>query len=107
MKEELEKILPIGDDYTHAHLKLEKRDKNCWVLEYGKMYKAPTLNLAVLIELSELFGTKEIDVDDYSYGGCETCDWGSDYGHTIQIYNPTKNLEGLKEWEGKYIYGGC
>lgn len=66
-------------------------------IEYGAEYMAPELNFEILMGLSEMFGTKEIDVDDYSISGCETCDWGSDYGHTIQIYNPTKLVEEMRE----------
>jgi len=77
-----------------AHLEvkpLSRNDKTGLEITYGKMYESPELSFSILKQLSELFGTNEIDVDDYSYGGCETCDYGSDYGHTIQVYNPTKN----------------
>jgi len=51
----------------------------------------------MLKELSDYFGTDEIDIDSYGQGGCDTCDYGSDYGHTVQIYNPTKNVEELQQ----------
>jgi hypothetical protein len=78
----------------YAHLDIEplsRNDKTGLEITYGRMYESPELSFSILKQLSELFGTDEIDVDDYSYSGCESCDYGSDYGHTIQVYNPTKN----------------
>jgi uncharacterized alpha/beta hydrolase family protein len=43
-------------------------------------------------ELSDHFGTDEIDIDGYSQRGCETCDYGSEYGHDVEIMEPTKGL---------------
>lgn len=68
------------------------KKKEAFEIEWGDMYERPELSFASLKRLSEIFGTEEIDVDQYSNGGCESCDYGSDYGHTIQIYNPTKNV---------------
>lgn len=62
-------------------------------IDISNSYTAPKITLSVLFFLSEVFGTKDIDVDDYAHSGCETCDWGSSYGHTIQIYNATKMLD--------------
>lgn len=64
-------------------------------ITYGKQYTPPALDLNVLLCLSELFGTKKIDVDHYSEKGCPTCDHGSDYGHTLQVYNPSRSVEEL------------
>lgn len=61
-------------------------------LDFSKMYDAPSLSLAMLKALGEFFGTEKIDVDNYSEGGCETCDHGSAYGHKIQVLEPTKNV---------------
>lgn len=70
---------------------------NGYEIEYGQMYEAPDLSFDSLKELSDLFGTTNINVDHYSVSGCETCDFYSDYGHTIQITNITKNRELLDE----------
>lgn len=77
------------------------KTKDYYQIEYGLMYEAPVLNLTHLFKLSEIFGTQKIDVDHYSKGGCETCDYGSDYGHTIQIYDATKNVEELDKLIGR------
>ena len=66
-------------------------------IEYGQMYDPPPFNLGMLVKLGELLGTMEINVDNYAVGGCETCDYNSDYGHTLQVYDPTKNVEILRQ----------
>lgn len=70
-------------------------------IEYGQMYGAPSLSFKELKAVSELFGTDDIDVDNYRQEGCETCDWGSDYGHTIQVRGATQNVPEFKH--GKNI----
>jgi hypothetical protein len=73
-------------------------------LTYGCMYEAPGLGFSNLKMLSELFGTDSVDVDNYGEGGCESCDWGSSYGNTIQIRKITKNAGELKKLVGKELY---
>jgi hypothetical protein len=102
LQEEIVQILNAGEyglDHASFEIKFDQRKKGEVSLHivYGAMYDRPTLGFAQLKALSELFGTDEIDVDDYSYGGCESCDYGSDYGHTIQIYNPTKNIDNFQQ----------
>ena len=69
--------------------------KPAFEIEYGDMYDRPEFNLRMLVDLGEILGTLDINVDDYSVGGCETCDYGSDYGHTLQIFGPTKRVDEL------------
>lgn len=85
-------ILPDVGSVERSTVEARKIDGGIEI-DYGKMYDAPTLGFEALSALSELFGTKSIDVDNYANGGCETCDYGSRYGHTIQVRNPTKNHE--------------
>lgn len=59
-----------------------------------EMYEAPRLDVGiygVMRAVSEHFGTNAIDIDDYHVGGCETCDYGSAYGHVLHVKNTTKN----------------
>jgi hypothetical protein len=99
--EEIKAILtPNHSSIEKPHLEVSKID-NGYELSYGRMYEAPTLNFSTLKKLSELFGTDNVDVDNYGQGGCETCDYGSDYGHTIQIREITKNADELKKLVGK------
>jgi hypothetical protein len=62
-------------------------------IEYTNMYSGPerALGYLELRALAEYFGTEKVDVDNVSEGGCETCDFGSRYGHEIQVCAPTKN----------------
>jgi hypothetical protein len=102
LKQEIKEILDDGD-----YIKVAKLDKG-FEIEYGKRDSgvSPSLSFSKLKSLSELFGTDEIDVDDYcNSGGCDTCDYGSDFGHTIQIYNPTLNVEEMSLLVGTYIKG--
>lgn len=104
--EELKVALPINPkyDWQKCHLSIGEINGG-YEITYGQMYESPGLNFTHLKKLSELFGTDNIDVDNYGYGGCETCDFGSDYGHTIQIRNITKNADELRSLIGKELYG--
>lgn len=91
-----------SDSILKKILNVERSELETWevtrigsriTIKYGEMYEPPVLNFSTLMELSEYFGTQEIDVDKYSVGGCESCDFGSDYGHEITIRNATRNLD--------------
>lgn len=111
MIEDLTKLFFQEEYYLHdAVFEISKplsdykfRDKypKYYNIKIGKMYSSPVINFSVLKKLSEMFGTEEIDVDDYAYKGCDTCDHGSEYGHEIQIYGPTKLIEELEQCIGK------
>lgn len=61
-------------------------------IDFTQMYESPVeLSYANMQVISDYFGTKDIDFDNVSEGGCETCDYGSRYGYTIQVYGATKN----------------
>lgn len=81
-----------GDDgrkYRHVEVPefdIQKNEDKEVRLKISKMYEAPGLNLQVLMALAEFFGTKHINDDDrFSHGGCETCDYGSEYGFVLTI----------------------
>lgn len=76
-KEKLKEILNFNYSGMKDRYKLfASKIDNGYQIEYGAMYEAPPLNFNTLKQLSDLFGTTNIDVDDYSNGGCESCDWG-------------------------------
>jgi len=55
-------------------------------ITFDCMYEQPNLNLDVLMNLADFFGTKNINDDNrFSIGGCETCDYGSSYGFTLTV----------------------
>lgn len=101
-QEILDVLLPDRDSYGNRAAKMWQVADG-FTIEYGQMYDSPTLGFKELLKISEIFGTTAIDVDDYSISGCESCDHGSDYGHTIQIKNPTKNLDAALESCGVWL----
>jgi predicted nucleic-acid-binding Zn-ribbon protein len=66
-------------------------------IKVDQMYEFIGISFSKLLALSKLFGTEKIDVNDYSQSGCETCDYGSSYQHTIQVYDPTSNIDMLEQ----------
>lgn len=66
---------------------------------FAQMYERPTgsewggINMALLKSIADHFGTDNIDVDSISQGGCETCEYGSLYGHRIQVRGATRNTD--------------
>ena len=53
------------------------------------MYGTPGCTFDQMAQLSQFFGTTNIgNEDDFAYGGCETCDYGSKYGFTLRISKP-------------------
>jgi hypothetical protein len=49
-------------------------------------------SLANMLALAKFMGTLHINIDEVSYEGCETCDWGSSYEKTFMI-EPDDNDE--------------
>ena len=107
LKTEILKALNIRGDHSIYDTKCKINVTNNDVLiTYGQMFESPVLNFASLAKLSELFGTQDIDVDNYAYSGCQSCDYGSDYGHEISIKNITKNIEEVNNLKNKDICDG-
>lgn len=108
LKDSLVGLFDNPGPYSDGYFKIEATERG-FRISMGAMYESPCgsggLTFAKLKEISELFGTDKIDVDDYAISGCETCDYGSDYGHTIDIYEPTRNIEEMKQLVGQDLYG--
>jgi hypothetical protein len=91
--EALENILKSGEYEDGEISDLRWNDTRKIIsFRYSSMYDSPPLNFSTMKELSDHFGTDEIDIDGYSQRGCETCDYGSEYGHDVEIMEPTKGL---------------
>ena len=43
------------------------------------MYEFIEFNTQKLLKLCNVFKTDKIEIDEDSYGGCPTCDYGSNY----------------------------
>lgn len=62
-------------------------------VKVSKMYSFVEINSIILLKLSQLFETLNIDVTDRdSNPGCETCDYGSNYSYTLVI-KPEKQTD--------------
>jgi hypothetical protein len=84
-----ERIANIFSDtkYEWQTLDVKVQSRKDYIhVEVSRMYDFVTWNYSHLKKLSELFGTEKIDVDNWSAKGCETCDHGSTYAVTFQVY---------------------
>ena len=84
------------------YCKISKMDGGV-IIEVGQMYNYIQFSLSSLIALSAIFGTEDIDLEEHSASGCDTCDYGSDYCRTIYIRNLTLKSEEVKELIGKNL----
>ncbi len=104
LADELIKIInPVG---YKVHVTVVGAVDGCDI-EFGKMYDPPPpLNLRHMDALGKLFGTEDVTVNGYSVEGCETCDFGSDYGYTINIRQVTNHTDAINELvKRQTIYG--
>ena len=93
----IEEILADDREWSKPYLEYSVRTDGTLVIKWGAMYEAPRLSFGKLKALSELFGTDKIDVDDYANSGCESCDFGSNYGHEVTIEEATKEVDAFKK----------
>lgn len=78
---------PAGSAFREAEIKVVTNN-NFIFIKVGAMYESPEPEGGVvgfLIELSEFFGTENINIDNFAHSGCESCDWGSEYGFELII----------------------
>ncbi len=84
IKEFVTKLWDDGEYKSSFTIKVELF-KDGVDLTLSCMYEPPGLSLAKLVSLSEFFDTQSIKDERFSFGGCDTCDYGSDYGFTLEI----------------------
>lgn len=86
----LDEIKSVADELWGVNrqdvtIKCAKSDGKA-AITLSAMYEPPGLTFAQLKRLSEFFETENINDDDkFSHGGCDTCDYGSEYGFTLTI----------------------
>lgn len=78
-----EKVHEIFDDAENVEVRLyDDRIE----IDISAMYESPGRDLPKLIRLSEIVNTKEInDQSSFGHGGCDSCDYGSKYGVTLEM----------------------
>ena len=93
--EELGTLLPFeGSSYKDGTRTLESYGSDGDLLiRYGQMYDRPTFTLNQAIALQKFFDCEDIRQGEFSHSGCDTCDWGSCYGHELHIVKPKKNQD--------------
>ncbi len=70
----------------YADFKVEVNEyKDELTVVVSQMYEFLPLNFATLMKLSEVFKTTDFKVNNWSHGGCETCDYGSKYAHEFVV----------------------
>jgi len=52
----------------------------------SNMYDYVDNSFETLTKISDFLGTKKINTDNWSSGGCETCDYGSNYELQLEIH---------------------
>jgi hypothetical protein len=73
-------------EFDFRDVQVEAREYNDEIhVEVSQMYEHLPLTFDTLMKLSELFGTKEFTVNQWSHGGCETCDYGSKFAHEFTV----------------------
>jgi len=59
----------------------ESRDS--LTVKVWQMYDYLPMNFKVMTRIAEAIGTSDFNVNQWSFSGCETCDYGSRYEHEI------------------------
>lgn len=83
----LEKLKTIFESDTITPVEFEILQSPDHVrITVKRMYEAPGLSFDKMMQLGKFFDTRMIETDsEYHYGGCETCDYGSEAGYTLHI----------------------
>lgn len=74
---------------------VEHNDGDYVCFKVSRMYDSPGLTFEQLKTLAEFFGTEKINDDDrISESGCESCDYGSEYGFRLTVRPTTPPEKG-------------
>lgn len=87
--EKIERLLKEGgiiNDYVGLKVEVHQTRDLIFGISISRMYSSVCLQFKTLDAFSKLFETDQINVSQGgSYGGCETCDYGSSYEVIVQI----------------------
>ena len=93
MDEKVCKFIKISDEEWPIRKISDGHLGSGYELDFTEMYEPPDITYKLLSVVSEFFGTDEIDIDNMSRRGCESCDYGSRYGAEVQVYKITKEID--------------
>jgi hypothetical protein len=86
LKTDIEAVFEPQLRSAYTDLEVEVRQYNDEVhIEVSQMYEHLPLTFDTLMKLPELLGTKEFSVNQWSHGGCESCDYGSKFAHEFTV----------------------
>lgn len=83
-KEEIAKV--VTEIWPHACVSVTKCESGEVDIELSSTSRYVGLTYDQLVKLSEFFNTIHINVTGtHNDGGCDTCDYGSEYGFVITV----------------------
>jgi hypothetical protein len=82
LQEQVRAVFNTGKEYQWEDFECEAIQSGDQItVTVSKMYDHLPLTFIMLRQLSEIFGTMEFDVNEWSHGGCGTCEYGSRFAH--------------------------
>ena len=73
------------ENINSPKIEVLRNDTKLVSVTISQMYEYIQYNLKQLLQMSEFFGTQNINDSRYSSPGCDTCDYGSSYEVTFDI----------------------
>lgn len=73
------------DNYRDIDISIDRND-NYAIIEVFQMYEYIDLKAKHLVDMCQMFSTDRIEIEEDSYGGCTTCDYGSKYTRSFKFY---------------------
>lgn len=84
IKAKLQELWPEAD-FRDTEWKVD-RGPDRIAITISQMYESPGLDFKKLHALAQFFDTMNVETEsEFAHGGCETCDYGSEYGFTLWI----------------------
>lgn len=77
----------LDNDYRkYADIKVDINiHKDFYIIEVYQMYEYLPMDFSIMLKLKDLFQTENFNINQWSASGCETCDYGSRYTHSIKV----------------------
>jgi hypothetical protein len=83
----------MSESYVTINLSFDENKDLLIVFLISNQYNHLEINFDVLTKISEIFGTKSINVGEKQFNsGCETCDYGSSYSEEFFIKKPSMEI---------------
>lgn len=96
LEDEVTEVIRATDEYlsrlrvTATFVPARKGNGGEIRVTVSTQYEYIIVNLPLMLELAKIFKTMEYKVNNWSQGGCETCDYGSKYVHEFSFPEPAE-----------------